>query len=140
LPGYAWYVPKGDGGVNVGIGGFVEKLKARQTTITQHWQWFVKELEERLLVKNYQFKPGGYTYYVRGGRDIVQRDRALLIGDAAGLATKDLAEGIGPAIKSGILSAEAIVSGKPLSVKSIQQYSLLNVRTLAKFLAPSFPV
>lgn len=134
LPGYAWYVPKGHGYVNVGIGGFVGKLKARQATITQHWQWFVQELEERSLVKNSRLDPGGYTYYVRGGRDIVQQDRALLIGDAAGLATKDLAEGIGPAIKSGILAAEAIISGKPLSMRSIQKYSLANVRTLVKFL------
>ncbi len=138
LPGYAWYVPKINNYVNVGIGGFVDILKGRQATITQHWQWFVQELEERSLVKNYALNPGGYTYYARGRRDRVQQERALLIGDAAGLATRELGEGIGPAVKSGILAAEAIISEKPLSVRSIQKYSVFNVRTLAKFLAPSF--
>jgi flavin-dependent dehydrogenase len=132
LPGYAGYVPKGDNYVNVGIGGFVEKLKARQSTITRHWQWFVQELEKRSLVKNYQFNPGGYTYYVRGRRDVAQQDCALLIGDAAGLATKELAEGIGPAIRSGILAAEAIISGKPLSFRPVEKYSLFTYRMFLK--------
>ena len=134
LPGYAWYVPKGDDCVNVGIGGFVDILKGRHATITQHWQWFVQELERRSLVKDYPLNPGGYTYYVRGRRDHVQQDRALLIGDAAGLATRELGEGIGPSVKSGILAAEAIISGKALSVRSIKKHSLLNLRTLVNFL------
>ena len=120
--------------VNVGIGGFVDILKGRQATITRYWQWFVQELERRSLIKDYSLNPGGYTYYVRGRRDHVQQDRALLIGDAAGLATKELGEGIGPAVKSGILAAEAIISGNPLSVKSIDTYSLFNLRTLMNFL------
>lgn len=136
LPGYAWYVPKEGGYLNVGIGGFVERLQARQTTIKQRWQWFVQELERRSLVKDYPFDPGGYTYYTRSRRDHVQKDRAFLIGDAAGLATRDLAEGIGPAVRSGILTANAIISGQPLSLKSIKKYSQLHWRTLLKFLLP----
>ncbi|MCP4402805.1 MAG: NAD(P)/FAD-dependent oxidoreductase [bacterium] len=134
LPGYAWYVPKSDSYVNVGIGGFVDILKGRESSIRHHWQWFTQELERRALVKNYQFDPGGYSYFTRGRRDAVQQDRAFLIGDAAGLATRDLAEGIGPAVKSGVLAAEAIVSGKPLSLKSVNKYSLFNYRALLNFL------
>ena len=134
LPGYAWYVPKGDAYVNVGIGGFVDILKGRGTSITQHWQWFVEELKRRSLVDRYQFKPGGYTYFTRGRRDAVQQGRTFLIGDAAGLATRDLAEGIGPAIQSGILAAEAIISGRPFSLKSINKYSLFSFHTLLNFL------
>lgn len=136
LPGYAWYVPKEGGWVNVGIGGFVERLQARQATIKQHWQWFVQELERRSLVKDFSFDPGGYTYYTRGRRDHVQHQNAFLIGDAAGLATRDLAEGIGPAVRSGILAVDAIISGQPLSLKSINKYSQLRWRTLLKFLLP----
>ncbi len=135
LPGYAWYIPKNDGWLNVGIGGFVEPLKARHTTIRQHWQWFVQELEQRSLVKDYSFKPGGYTYSTRDRRDVVQQGRALLIGDAAGLATRDLAEGIGPAVRSGLLAADAIISGQPLSLNSIKKYSQLHWRTLLKFVS-----
>jgi flavin-dependent dehydrogenase len=36
-------------------------------------------------------------------------DNALLAGDAVGLATRDLCEGIGPAIRSGRRAAQAIL-------------------------------
>ncbi len=134
LPGYAWYVPKGEGHINVGIGGFVEKLKGRRVTITRHWQWFVQELEQRSLITNYHFNPGGYTYYLRDRRDSIQQDRAFLIGDAAGLATRDLGEGIGPAVKSGLLCADAIISEKPLSLKPIKKYSPLTYDMFLKIL------
>jgi flavin-dependent dehydrogenase len=38
-------------------------------------------------------------------------DNAFLTGDAAGLATRDLCEGIGPAIRSGQRAADAILKG-----------------------------
>ncbi len=134
LPGYAWYVPKGNNCVNIGIGGLVEKLKNRHATITQHWQWFVRELEQHSLVYNYSLTPGGYTYFRRERHDCVQQDRIFLVGDAAGFATRDLAEGIGPAVRSGLLAAEAIASGTPFSVKKVETYSLLNWRTLRNVL------
>ncbi|MDY0093493.1 MAG: NAD(P)/FAD-dependent oxidoreductase [Candidatus Vecturithrix sp.] len=133
LPGYAWYVPKEDGYLNIGIGGFVESLKARQASIRLHWQWFAQELKQRSLIKDYPFEPRGYAYYTRSRDEHVQQDNAFLIGDAAGLATKDLAEGIGPAVRSGLLAADAIISGQPLSLTSIRKYSQLHWRTLLKF-------
>lgn len=134
LPGYAWYVPKNDDCVNIGIGGFPDILKKRGSSIRQHWQWFVIELKQRSLVENCHFNPGGYTYFTRGRRDTVQQACAFLVGDAAGLATRDLAEGIAPAVTSGILAAEAIITGNALSVKSIGKYSLFNFRTLRNVL------
>ena len=136
LPGYAWYVPKGKDYVNVGIGGFADILKKRNTSIRQHWQWLIQELERCSLVEDYQYNPGGYTYFTRARRDRVQQERVFLIGDAAGLSTRELAEGIGPAVRSGILAAEAILSGQSLSFKSIAKYSLVNFRTLRNFLFP----
>lgn len=134
LPGYAWYVPKGRGYVNIGIGGFVEKLKADNDTITHQWQLFLQELERRSLVKNYSFHARGYVYYTRNRRDVVQDDGVFLIGDAAGLSTKDLGEGIGPAVKSGILATDAIITGKPLSVRMVKKYSLPRYHALLKLL------
>ena len=66
--------------------------------------------------------------------DSVQRDNIFLIGDAASLATKDMGEGIGPAVTSGILAADAIVSGKTFSLSSIKKYSFPKYRTLVKLL------
>jgi len=47
-----------------------------------------------------------------------------VVGDAAGLATKDMGEGIGPAIESGIRAARSIAQGRPYSIRGIGKYSL----------------
>jgi len=132
LPGYSWYVPKSNGYLNIGVGGSSEKLKANNDCIKNQWHFFVKELERLGLVKNYQFNARGYMYYIRNSIDVVQNDYLLLIGDAAGLATKDMGEGIGPAVKSGILAADAIISGKPFSLSSIKKYSFPRFQTVLK--------
>jgi flavin-dependent dehydrogenase len=125
-----WYVPKGTGYVNIGIGGFSERLKAHTDTIQRHWGLFLKELERRSLVKDYQARARGYLYYVRDGADVTHLDRVFLTGDAAGLATRDMGEGIGPAVESGILAADAICQGTPFSLRSVKRYSFPRYRTL----------
>ena len=129
LPGYSWYVPKSTGYVNIGIGGFSEKLKANNDTIKKQWDLFVKELERLSLVTDRRCNAGGYVYYIRDSMDRVHDDRAYIIGDAAGLATRDMGEGIGPAVRSGILAADAIASGNPLSVSPIKKYSFPRYKT-----------
>lgn len=124
LKGYAWYVPKGGGYLNVGIGGKLAGIKARNTTIHEHWQRFTAKLHALSLVKDYQFHPKGYQYFLRGGLDHIQIGNAFLIGDAAGLATVDMGEGIGPAVASGILAAKAMLYGRPYTPNSISKYSL----------------
>ena len=138
LPGYSWYVPKGNGYLNVGIGGFAEKLKNNQDNIKRHWQLFVRQLEGLSLVKNYHFKPKGAVYYIRDKIETAQIERAFVIGDAAGLATKDMGEGIGPAVESGLLAADAIISGKQLSLNSVKKYSFPKYRTILKLLFSYF--
>jgi flavin-dependent dehydrogenase len=124
LPGYAWYVPKADGYLNVGIGGKFLALKNRGQTIGRHWDSFIAKLEELSLVKGHTYRPRGHNYYLRqpvpGGR----LNNAYIIGDAAGLATLDLGEGIGPAIESGILAANSILTGRRYPKRSVTRYSL----------------
>lgn len=134
LPGYSWYVPKSDGYLNLGIGGFFEKLKAKNKNIKFHWNLFTQKLEQLSLVKNYLFNPKGYTYYVRNHTDIIHLHNTFIIGDAAGLATKDMGEGIGPGIKSGILAANAILYNKPFIANSIRKFSFKRHQTLLKLL------
>lgn len=135
LPGYSWYVPKNNGYLNIGIGGFLEKLKASKNDIKNHWQSFTEELERLSLVKGRQFNAKGYSYYIRNSVDSVQIDNIFLIGDAAGLATRDMGEGIGPAVKSGILAAEAITSGKTYPLNSVKKNSFPRYSTFGKLLA-----
>jgi flavin-dependent dehydrogenase len=138
LPGYSWYVPKGNGYLNVGIGGFAEKLKANHDNIKNHWQFFVQELERLSLVKDDDLKPGGYVYYIRNGLKTVQLENAFLVGDAAGLATRDMGEGIGPAVQSGILAARSIIEGKSFSLTAVKKNSFPRYRTLLKLMGSYF--
>lgn len=123
LPGYAWYVPKANGYLNVGLGGMAEQLKRRSDHLRQYWQKFVNKLEKRGLVSYDRYHPSGYSYYLRGNVDVVSDDNAYIVGDAVGLATVDMCEGIGPAVKSGLLAARSIVTGTDYSLAGIGKFS-----------------
>lgn len=127
LPGYSWYVPKGNGYLNVGIGGKFTTIKSHGETIRDHWNLLVEKLTGRALVKDYSFQPRGYNYYLRQDVRIPRKDNAFILGDAAGLATRDMGEGIGPAIESGINAATAILTGGEYSLKSVTRYSIFTL-------------
>jgi menaquinone-9 beta-reductase len=124
LSGYSWYVPKGKDYVNVGVGGNAAVMKERGQSIVQHWNVLVNKLSDIGFVRGRQFQPRGYTYYLRRKVGRVHLDNAFIAGDSAGLATKDMGEGIGPAVRSGLLAAEAIIRGEPCMFDSISKYSL----------------
>ena len=125
LPGYSWYVPKQDGFLNLGVGGIATRLKAKGQHVNAHWDHFVSALRRRGLISDsLELEPQGYSYYLRDQADIKRIGNALVVGDAAGLATRDMAEGIGPAIRSGILAANAIVDGGHHDLGSVPAYSL----------------
>lgn len=126
LPGYAWYVPKANGHLNVGLGGMAEKLKLRGGDIKEHWGQFTSHLGDQAFVRNAAYQPTGYSYYLRGNVETVRVGNAFVIGDAAGLATRDLCEGIGPAVKSGQLAAESIISGAIYQLDDVVRYSAEN--------------
>ena len=54
----------------------------------------------------------------------VRLGQALLTGDAAGLATRDLCEGIGPAIRSGLRAADAILGNRDYALTDVTGASL----------------
>jgi len=123
LPGYSWYVPKADGYVNVGIGGFAARLKQQNDDIKPHWNRLVRKLERKRLVQGHSYEQKGYSYYVRGKVEVCRLNNAFITGDAAGLATKDMAEGIGPAVKSGLMAADAIANGSYFDLNRISRKS-----------------
>ena len=124
LTGYAWYVPKANNVVNVGVGGTAEQLNARGDSIKKQWDYLVEKLERMGLVRGHAFKPVAHSYYLRQNLPEVRKGNAFITGDAAGLSTLDMGEGIGPAIKSGLMAADAILHGTDYSVASIPRYSL----------------
>jgi flavin-dependent dehydrogenase len=125
LPGYAWYVPKAAGYLNIGLGGNERALKEKGLMIGDLWDLFLAKLKQKGLVHDREFKPDGYVYYLRSGQESYRIGNVFLIGDAAGLATLDMGEGIGPAIQSGILAANAIITRSDYSLAGIDRYSLL---------------
>jgi flavin-dependent dehydrogenase len=123
LPGYAWYVPKQNGWLNVGVGALAQRLKARGEDIRQHWEHFMRVLGRRLL-RGGAPEPAGYSYYLRGPVDVVRLDNAFITGDAAGLATRDMCEGIGPAVRSGLKAADSILRGADYRLDDVTGASL----------------
>jgi flavin-dependent dehydrogenase len=123
LPGYAWYVPKQNGWLNVGIGGMAERIKGGRHSIQEYWSLFTSRLG-RDLARGARYEPAGYSYFLRGRVDAARRGNAFIAGDAAGLATRDMAEGIGPAVRSGLAAAEAIVSGAEYRLETVTGASL----------------
>jgi flavin-dependent dehydrogenase len=119
LPGYAWYVPKANGHINVGLGGMAEQLKRKDGHLREYWRKFAAKLKSRGLVDYDAYEPKGYSYYVRGEVDAVGDDNAYIVGDAVGLATRDMCEGIGPAVRSALLAARSIVTSEPYSLAGI---------------------
>jgi menaquinone-9 beta-reductase len=123
LPGYSWYVPKEHGWLNVGIGAIAARMKSDGLGIKEHWALLAERLSGG-LTRGARYDPTGYSYYLRGRVDVVRRDNAFITGDAAGLATRDLGEGIGPAIRSGLRAAAAIVDGTPYRLDDVTGVSV----------------
>lgn len=123
LPGYAWYFPKSDGVVNVGVGGGSSGLKKQQDNLKRHWELLIDKLERYDLVHGHEFHPVGHSYYLRSPSPALRTGNAMLVGDALGVATLDMGEGIGPSIRSGINAADAIIHGSTYSMHGLNRYS-----------------
>ena len=105
LRGYGWYFPKRDF-VNIGIGctgGGDGSLPRRREALVAALRASGR-LPDDMPIEPFK----GHAYVVR--RRAPRRlsgPRFMLVGDAAGLARDLSGEGIGPAIRSGILAADA---------------------------------
>jgi flavin-dependent dehydrogenase len=118
-------VPKKGGVVNIGVGGNAETLQQRGSTIQEQWEYLVAKIRRMGLVEKDSLNPRGYVYHLRGNDLELVADNLYIIGDAAGLATLDMGEGIGPAIQSGLLAADAILGFSPFKYDPVPKYSLL---------------
>lgn len=123
LPGYSWYVPKQRGWLNVGVGGMAARLKSRGESIWPHWQHLSARLNRLFGIRTPR-DPTGYSFYVRGRQEPGRVGNAYLTGDSLGLATRDLCEGIGPAIRSGQRAANSIVTGAAYELADVASNSL----------------
>jgi flavin-dependent dehydrogenase len=128
LGGYSWYVPKANGFLNLGLGGFSRYFTQSKTSIQQHFQWFLEDLVRRQLLTQetrQSIKPSGHGYYVFSHEGDVKVNNCFVIGDAAGLASADLGEGIAPAVESGITVANEILGQGQYLKEKLDQSSPL---------------
>lgn len=133
LKGYSWYVPKAGGFLNCGVGGMAEDIQTRSQHIKEHWQVLLQRLKKIGVPEDALADPHGYSYYLRERNDVTELPGLYLIGDALGLATRDLGEGIGPAVQSGVQTADRIRAGERLYLNDIYSYSPIKP-TLARML------
>ncbi len=99
------------------------RLTGSGRQLREHWSAFVAKLRHLGLVDYFDYGPGGYSYFLRGAVDGASHANAYITGDALGLATRDMCEGIGPAIRSGLYAADAIINGSEYMPEGISALS-----------------
>lgn len=113
LPGYAWSFPLSDGRVNVGF-GVLRDGKRRVKDMKKEW---VDLLARRHIVD--ALGPGfrmidrhtAWPIPADVTSAVLSSGNVLFVGDAARATDTLTGEGIGQALETGILAAEAILSG-----------------------------
>ena len=113
LPGYAWSFPLSDGRVNVGF-GVLRDGKRRVKDMKKEW---VDLLSRRHIVD--ALGPGfrmidrhtAWPIPADVTSAVLSSSNVLFVGDAARATDTLTGEGIGQALETGILAAEAILSG-----------------------------
>lgn len=139
FPGYGWLFPGCDGQANVGIGlGFGDR-RGESRQAGELFEGFCDQLRELGLLNADTVKvrrTGGWLKMGSVGT-IPARGRVLLVGDAAGLVNPLQGEGIGPAIDSGRLAAQALLGtcSRPASC-----YRQLLREQLGPYLAAAAPL
>lgn len=134
LPGYAWYVPKTGGYLNIGLGAFADKLYHAGPGLKTMWDEFLNMLNHHGLYRGDPVRGDGYRYRIRTSRPVIHKGNVWITGDAAGLATRDMGEGIGPAIESGIAVARAIASRQNVDSRKIRKRSFSAMALAAQVL------
>jgi len=103
--GYGWLLRKGNF-LNLGLGSLegrdLQRRMSEFLTLLKRRGDLPGDLPE--AIRRHLYLP----YRKRGGRRLVG-DRALLIGDAAGLASPESGKGILPAVESAIMAAQTIL-------------------------------
>ncbi len=105
--GYGWIFPKGNH-VNVGVGGWGEegpRLRGHLRVLCEHYGIEPDELSD----------VRGHRLPMRRRETVLARDRALLVGDAAGVLDPVSGDGIYEAFVTGRLASEhvlALLEGK----------------------------
>jgi geranylgeranyl reductase family protein len=127
LPGYAWSFPLADGRANVGFG--VHRTTGRPTReMKQQWADLLARPHIRQVLGDNATPEGPHKAWpipARIGRAQLTAGggRVLFVGDAARATDSMTGEGIGQALETAELAADAIVAGGPSApVEAARRY------------------
>jgi len=113
LPGYAWSFPLPDGRVNVGF-GILRGGRRAVGDMGALWPELLARPHVRAVLgegAEPEGPPRAWPIPARVDRVVLTRGRALFVGDAAAATDVLTGEGIGQALLTGRLAAEAVVRG-----------------------------
>jgi geranylgeranyl reductase family protein len=130
LPGYAWSFPLPGGEVNVGF-GVLRTDGRRVADMKRTWpELLARPHVVEALGPDATFTGNHKAWPIpaRIDRAVLGTRRALFVGDAAGATDPMTGEGIAQALESGILAAEAVMSGGALEPEAAQRQYRLAVR------------
>ncbi|MDX9856954.1 MAG: NAD(P)/FAD-dependent oxidoreductase [candidate division Zixibacteria bacterium] len=139
IPGYAWIIPLGDGEYNVGCGCQFEKGES-YGSLKRVLETFLKEFPEsrRLMEQSEEVsRLGGAALRcgLQGARLIDATSRFVAVGETAGATFPFTGEGIGKAMETGELAADAIT--RALSSRDFSQLEAYP-RRVAEELRPRY--
>jgi flavin-dependent dehydrogenase len=147
LAGYGWCFRKGDY-LNIGLGR-LDAGEENSAGVASHVQSFCRFLRERGTIASdppQRFHGHAYRLYEKVRPQLVE-DRALLIGDAAGLAYPQSGEGIRPAVESGLMAADAILEARgdysraglePYAARIVKRFGIPRGRGASAWLPAAF--
>ncbi len=112
LPGYFWIFPLPGGGANIGIAMDSALVRKKKVNLREVMLKAIREnpnIKDRFVNARPTEKIYGWGLPMGTGKTKVSGDGFLLTGDAASLIDPFTGEGIGNALFSGMLAAEAAV-------------------------------
>jgi len=122
LPGYAWSFPLRDGRVNLGFGVLRDGSRTGKT-MNADWVGLIDRPHIRAaLGPDVTLEERVTAWPIPAGVDkaVLSSGRVLFVGDAARVTDVMTGEGIGQAVLTGRLAAEAIVAGGAVDPASVR--------------------
>jgi len=130
LPGYMWSFPLPGGRANIGFG--VQRNGVRRVRdMKSEWEDLLQRPHVvEALGPGYELEDRHTAWPIPAGIDraTLTSGRALFVGDAAMATDTMTGEGIGQALLTGRLAAEAIVAGGALAADEVAQQYRTTVR------------
>ena len=130
LPGYAWSFPLPDGRVNLGFGVLRDGARSGKQ-MNADWTSLIDRPHIRAaLGPDVELEDRVTAWPIPAGVDraVLSAGRVLFVGDAARVTDVMTGEGIGQAVLTGRLAAEAIIAGGALEPAAVTRGYQLAVR------------